>query len=84
MARFPPPEPSLVVDPPDGRIPAVLPVVEERAETRRLLRNRHAHGPEDRGFSERCLLGFNSGPPMTPSAYNNNVQLSRPPATWSS
>ena len=66
---------SLVVDPPDGRIPAVRPEVAARAELRQLLRNRHAHGPEDRGASERCLLGFNSGPPMTPSAYNNNVQI---------
>jgi len=23
----------------------------------------------------RCILGFNAGPPMTPSAYNNNVQI---------
>ncbi len=66
---------SLVIDPPNGRIPAVRPEVEARAELRRILRGRHAHGPEDRGASERCLLGFNSGPPMTPSAYNNNVQL---------
>jgi hypothetical protein len=27
------------------------------------------------GLQVRCILGFNSGPPMTPSAYNNNVQL---------
>ena len=66
---------SLVVDPPDGRIPAVTPAVETRREEQRTLRARHAHGPEDRGISERCLLGFNSGPPMTPSAYNNNMQL---------
>ena len=66
---------SLVVDPPDGRIPAVTAEVEARREVRRTLRERHAHGPEDRGISERCLLGFNSGPPMTPSAYNNNMQL---------
>ena len=66
---------SLVIDPPNGRIPAVRPEVAARAELRSLLRGRHAHGPEDRGASERCLLGFNSGPPMTPSAYNNNVQL---------
>ena len=66
---------SLVVDPPNGRIPAVRPAVAARAELRRILRGRHAHGPEDRGASERCLLGFNSGPPMTPSAYNNNVQI---------
>ena len=32
-------------------------------------------GPEDRALAERCLLGFNSGPPMLPSAYNNNVQI---------
>ena len=66
---------SLVVDPPNGRIPAVRPMVEAQRELTRLLRARHAHGPEDRGISERCLLGFNSGPPMTPSAYNNNVQI---------
>ena len=66
---------SLVVDPPNGRIPAVRPMVEAQRELTRRLRARHAHGPEDRGISERCLLGFNSGPPMTPSAYNNNVQI---------
>lgn len=31
--------------------------------------------PEDRGLSERCIVGFNSGPPFTPSMYNNNVQI---------
>ena len=32
-------------------------------------------GPEDRGLSERCIVGFNSGPPFNPSLYNNNVQI---------
>lgn len=32
-------------------------------------------GPEDRGLSERCIVGFNSGPPFVPSMYNNNVQI---------
>ncbi len=32
-------------------------------------------GPEDRGLSERCIVGFNSGPPFIPSLYNNNVQI---------
>ena len=32
-------------------------------------------GPEDRGLAERCLLGFNTGPPMISSAYNNNIQI---------
>ncbi|MGI9250974.1 MAG: hypothetical protein ACR2PR_07220 [Pseudohongiellaceae bacterium] len=33
------------------------------------------NGPEDRGLSERCIVGFNSGPPFTPSLYNNNIQI---------
>ena len=32
-------------------------------------------GPEDRGLSERCIIGFNAGPPFIPSLYNNNVQI---------
>jgi hypothetical protein len=35
--------------------------------------------PEDRGVGERCLLGFNSGPPFMPSAYNSNMQLIQSP-----
>ena len=32
-------------------------------------------------MAERCILGFNSGPPMLPSAYNNNFQLFQTPDT---
>ena len=66
---------SLVVDPPNGRIPALTPSAQERAGMRRTALGRDAHGPEDRGAFERCILGFNAGPPMNPSAYNNNMQL---------
>ena len=66
---------SLVVRPTKGRIPAMRPEALARGVARRVMRQRPAYGPEDRGISERCLMGFNSGPPMTPSAYNNNVQL---------
>ncbi len=38
-----------------------------------------ARGPEDLGLSERCMLGFNAGPPLLPSAYNNNLQLFQTP-----
>ena len=64
-------QPSLVVDPPDGRIPPLTPAAQERIEKRR----NHFDNPEERPLAERCILGFNSGPPMVPSAYNNNVQL---------
>ena len=66
---------SLVVDPPDGRLPALTADGQERADKRRAALGRDAHGPEDRGAFERCILGFNAGPPMNPSAYNNNMQL---------
>ena len=62
---------SLVVDPPDGRIPPMTPDAQERIAKRR---NRYDN-PEERPLAERCIVGFNSGPPMVPSAYNNNVQL---------
>ena len=38
-----------------------------------------ADGPESRGLAERCLVGFNSGPPMIPSGYNNHMQLVQTP-----
>ncbi len=70
---------SLIVDPPDGRIPERYAVSTARSQERREARTRPAHGPEDRGVAERCILGFNAGPPMNPSAYNNNVHLLQTP-----
>ena len=76
---------SLVVDPPDGRIP---PLTQEAMDRRQAQEEARAgvggHEPTEGGFVEdlgpgglqvRCILGFNSGPPMAPSAYNNNVQV---------
>ena len=71
---------SLVIDPPDGRIPELTPAARERMAARRArLRERPADSWEDRNLAERCLLGFNSGPPMAPSAYNNVFQLFQTP-----
>jgi hypothetical protein len=66
---------SLIIDPSDGKIPSLTAEAKERASARQARYARPAVGPEDRGVGERCLLGFNSGPPMIPSAYNNNVQI---------
>jgi hypothetical protein len=66
---------SLIVDPTDGRIPALTPDAQRRAEQRAQLRREHSSdGPEDRSLAERCL-GFNAGPPMLPGPYNNYMQL---------
>ena len=70
---------SLIVDPADGRIPDRTAKADQRAATRRESRTRGAWGPEDRSVGERCILGFNAGPPMNPSAYNNNVQIFQSP-----
>ncbi len=69
---------SLIVDPPDGRLPSYLPEGRARMAAREEARGRNA-GPEDRDVDERCILGFNSGPPMLPGAYNNFVQLFQTP-----
>ena len=66
---------SLVVDPPNGRIPRK----QSTSELAALYGDRVTAGPEDRPLWERCVIGFNSGPPMLPSAYNNNVQLFQTP-----
>ena len=66
---------SLVVDPPNGRIPALTEAAEARAAERLRINQRPSWGPEDRPLGERCITGFNSGPPMLPAAYNMNVQI---------
>jgi hypothetical protein len=66
---------SLIIDPPDGRRPAYTPEAQKRMATQFAGLKRPAEGPEDRMLAERCIVGFNAGPPMTPSAYNNNVQI---------
>jgi hypothetical protein len=72
---------SLIIDPPDGRLPPMLP---------RQNRRRSGGGGQgesyggmsydnvkSRPLSERCLIGFGStsGPPMLPVLYNNNYQI---------
>ena len=70
---------SLIVDPPNGRIPPLTEPARKRYGAIRAARARPPHGPEDRGVAERCLLGFNAGPPYSPSAYNNNVHIFQSP-----
>ena len=70
---------SLIIDPPDGRIPDLSAAARERRRARGEARSRDAWSPEDRGVAERCILGFNAGPPMNPSAYNDNVKIFQAP-----
>jgi hypothetical protein len=67
---------SLIVDPPDGRIPPRSAEGKERdAALRAAARGRGpADNPEDRSLWERCVTrGIPEG--MLPGAYNNNLQI---------
>src|SRR6266849_3450953 len=76
---------SLIVDPADGRLPPLTAEAQRKdaavTEARRGVgRNEPTPGGwiDDLGpggLQVRCILGFNSGPPMTPAAYNQNVEL---------
>lgn len=76
---------SLIVYPTNGRLPplqpgiSLLPGGERDTAGVRPVRfsvgGIGRDGPEDRGLSERCLVGFNTGPQLMPSVYNNNIQI---------
>jgi len=73
---------SLIVDPPDGRIPALTPEAQKRmADTRAATSQHPADRASDRSLQERCLLSPTSGPPMLPGPYNNNYQIVQTPDT---
>ena len=65
---------SLIVDPADGKVPAMTPAGEKRQAERSAAR-RAAENPEDLPVYERCILGFNAGPPIIPGGYNQNIHL---------
>ncbi len=76
---------SLIVLPSNGRVPALEVGVEHQPggeieaigerPVRFVIGGIGRDGPEDRGLSERCIVGFNAGPPLSPSVYNNNLQI---------
>jgi hypothetical protein len=79
---------SIIVDPPDGRIPPMTAQAQQAEEAHRAAGGHPVRirtdgvgddNPEDRGLSERCLLGFSTGPPLQPGGYNNNVQIVQTP-----
>ena len=81
-------QPSLIVDPPDGRIPPFTASEQRRIEEHRRTGGRPVRtrangigsdGPEDRGLAERCIVGFSTGPPLLPAGYNNNLQIFQAP-----
>ena len=71
---------SLVIDPPDGRIPAFTPEAQKREAARAEDRRRRGGDPadswEDRSLGERCIT---RGAPKLPGGYNNNLEIVQTP-----
>ena len=74
---------SHIIYPENGRLPALQETAfrsvpgqpPQRPVRNAIGANFGTDGPEDRPLSDRCLIGFNAGPPVTPSFYNNNLQI---------
>jgi hypothetical protein len=70
---------SLIVDPPDGRLPPFTEQARANLAARAADNREHpADGPENRSLQERCL-SFNAGPPILPGPYNNYLQILQMP-----
>jgi len=70
---------SLIIDPPDGRLPALTPQWQQRVATRlKSAETSPADSWEDRWLTERCIL-FGATVPMLPEPYNNNYRIEQSP-----
>jgi hypothetical protein len=75
---------SILIDPPEGRIPAYTPEARERMAASAAERKKRGFTefdhPELRPLGERCIMSFgnNAGPPMLPNYfYNNNYTFTQ-------
>lgn len=69
---------SIIVDPPDGRLPPLTPEAQKKASDRAEFRRLHpADGPENLSLADRCIA--RPGPPMLPAGYNNNHRIVQAP-----
>ena len=63
---------SMVVDPPDGHAPPMLPEARDRlASRRRIVPGDYKSLSND----TRCLVGNTPSVPLVPALYNNNIQI---------
>ena len=71
---------SLIIDPPNGRMPESTEAGRARAAAGRgSFSDQLPASYTDLSNADRCLMGFNAGPPITPGGYNQNVQIFQTP-----
>ena len=70
---------SLIIDPPNGRIPAVTDAGRARSIRVGSFNVDVPASYTDLSNADRCIMGFNAGPPITPGGYNQNVQIFQTP-----
>ena len=71
---------SLIVDPPDGRVPPLRPEALAKQNARNEYRRQHLNdAPEYQALPVRCILWGTAGPPMLPGPYNNYYQIFQTP-----
>jgi hypothetical protein len=74
---------SLLIDPPNGRLPAYTAEYRARQQERQKAaagRGGQYDHPENRPLAERCLLSFGPTTPLIPNYfYNNNLQIVQTP-----
>jgi hypothetical protein len=63
---------SLILDPADGRVPALSAAAQKKVDALAAARQGPPAGPEDRNLWERCLT---RGVPRLPGGYNNHIQI---------
>ena len=71
---------SLVIDPPDGKIPPLTDAARQRpAPPQPGSLDRVADSWLTRTLAERCITWGNDGPPIMPVGYNNNLDILQGP-----
>ena len=73
---------SLIVDPPNGRLPPVTPEGQRRAATRAADQERRGgrwDSAESNQLDDRCIIMRGAGPPMLNAGYNSNYHIVQAP-----
>jgi hypothetical protein len=72
---------SLIVDPPNGKLPALTPLGQKRAAEREEVSKRIGRwdSAESNQLDDRCIIMRGPGPPMMDAGYNSNYQIVQAP-----